>query len=870
MPRDKHYAIAIGLKSYPGLKNPPADLQGPENDVESICKWLLAPTGGDLPPGNVKKIITSDFAESSDEPWAGHLNRLAFEWIEGFATKNVAAGIGRTVGDRLYIYMSGHGFSTVQRVGCLLTADAAPNKVDANISASAWMNWWQDAGYFHEFVLLLDTCMNRMSIAVPNPPPLAWVNNPVPPGPAFAAFAAKRPLKAVEAPVAKGDGSVEYHGVFTSAFLDGVNGAAVNSAGTVTGQSMANWLRNALPQRLGEADRTNPEISIEPEIIAESPQIVLARGIAAMTFDIELQFEPDAVGKPAHLWSGTPPRALRLQTLAVVTVKLPAGLHVIEVPETGYRQGFEVTQSATVRVAAKGPNVTVTLETFDLSINGGDPANQISIETAGFETVDNGKGQLVARLRCGIYRARIRVARDLVDQVFLLDRDLELGSGALPRIASAIPFRDAPLSHENQSDLVDHLAGQSDPEPGRAQIAVVARSWTAEAAAVIDSPWEDVRVVDSRGREIANLSKAGTKDKSSKDGIAYQTVDVRPTIAFLRFRKGSAGITEMVLPTIAGWRLEAYLLRFNTGEQEAPPRVSFVMRNGNDAPPHLRVYWSAVDNDRFEKASIALADERPILNYELEELLLRKYKNPLEGIVGAHLLLIQYETDRSVDLNDLNIIVTNLRQLVGTEHPDVEALSMRCPDASLRRKKPFTAPPLFERSWRLMVEASQQDRSLVPLALWNRVAALSTMPPYLAWSANREVKKTYRSALLDNLDVAAPLSAPVTEEMMSFEVVAPKKAAAPSSNALGRAAKPQTGRGATKVSLTDSKSAASGRTTNKPATRSVASRKPKTTGFDTVDGQTGVTSTEAQALRFALAYQLPASALKALQKKRGT
>lgn len=868
MPKHDHYAIAIGLKTYPGLTNPPADLQGPENDVESICKWLLAPTGGDLPPDNVKKIVSSDFpAPPSDEPWAEHLNRHAFMWIEGLAERNVAAGMGRTVGERLYIYMSGHGFSTVQRMGCLLTADVAPNKVNANISASAWLNWWQDAGYFQEFVLLLDACMNRMSIAVPNPPPLAAVSNPVPPGAAFAAFAAKRPLKAVEAPVAEDGG--KFHGVFTWAFLDGVKGAAVNGAGSVTGQSMANWLRNALPHRLGEADRKNLEISLEPEIVAEHPQIVLAKGIAPMTFDIQLQFEPDAVGKSARLWSGAPPQASAFETLVAMTAKLPAGLHVIEVPDSGYRQGFEVTRAGAVKVTEKGPKVSLTPNTFNLSLDGGDSANQISIETAEFETADNGKGRLDARLRCGIYRARIRVARDLVDQVFLLDQDLILGPGALPRIASAVPFRDAPLSHENQSALVDHLAERLAPGPGRAQIAVVARSWTSDTVAAIANPWEGVRIVDSHGREIADLSKTSTKDEASKDGSAHHTVDIEPTIAFLRFHNPSAGTTEMTLPAVAGWRLEAYVLRFQTGEQEGPPRISFVMRNGKDEPPDRKVLWSVAENDRFEKASIALAEERPILNDRLEELLLQKYKNPLEGIVGAHLLLVQDEADHSVDLNDLNIVVANLRGLVGSEHPDVEALSLRCPDVSLRRTQPFTAPPLFERSWRLMVEASQQNRALVPLALWNRVAALSTMPPYLAWSANREVRKTYRSTLLENLVAAAPLAAPVPQEMMGFDPVAPKKLAAPASKSM-KAAKPKTGKSAAKFSPSGSKRAASGRSSVPSAAKSLACAEPKPTGFDAADGKLGFASTEAQARRFALTYQLPASALKALQKKRGT
>jgi hypothetical protein len=48
----------------------------------------------------------------------------------------------------------------------------------------------------------------------------------------------------------------------------------------------------------------------------------------------------------------------------------------------------------------------------------------------------------------------------------------------------------------------------------------------------------------------------------------------------------------------------------------------------------------------------------------------------------------------------LNEVVANLRTLVGTEHPDVEALSLACPDTTLQRKMPVTTPPMFERSWK--------------------------------------------------------------------------------------------------------------------------------------------------------------------------
>lgn len=869
MPKDDHYAIAVGLTNYPGLTDPPADLRGPENDVDSVCAWLLSPAGGDLLPANVKRIVSSDFASPPpDQPWAEHLNRGAFEWIEDIAQANAAAGKGRKVGRRLYIYMSGHGFSTLDRTGCLLTADVAPNRVSANISPSNWMNWWKDAAYFEEFVLILDACMNRMTVAIPNPPPLAWVNAPIAPGPSFAAFAAKRPLKAVEMPIAADRN--KFHGVFTWAFLDGVKGAAANAAGSVTGQSMANWLRNALPHRLNKSDRSNPDISLEPEIIAEHPHIVLARGVTPLHFDIELQFQPDAVGNMAQLWSGVPPTASTFEVSAKMTISLPVGLHIVEIPACGYRQGFEVTQAGIVAVTEKGASVAVAANVFTLSIDAGDTANQISIETAEFETADNAQGRINTRLTCGIYRARVRAGRNLVDQVFLLDRDMVLGAGSVPLMASAIPFREAPLSHESQSDLVDHLAERPAPSPGKAEIALVARSWTSDEAIAIENPWDGVRIVDARGREIADLTKAEAKDATSKDGSAHETVEISPKVAFLRFPNNSTGIAEMALPAVAGWRLEAYLLRFRTGEQEASPRVSFIMRNGADAPPEDQVLWSVSENDRFEKCLTALADERPILTGELETLLLRKYKNPLEGIVGAHLLLLQHEADGSADLSDLNVVVRNLRTLVGTEHPDVEALSVRCPDVALRRNKPITAPPLFERSWRIMVDASEDNSELVPLALWKRVAAMLAMPPYLVWSAKHSVKRAYRSTLLKNIAaVATPVTLQASIDGIRFDdvsFVAPERILKP----LARTAGPEVAKSLSGGRTGGLLSAIKFGSPEAPSIGTVALPELGMVEYRVQPTQASGASAKEQMRRFATANQLPAAALDALVAQRKT
>src|SRR5262249_16532600 len=158
------------------------------------------------------------------------------------------------------------------------------------------------------------------------------------------------------------------------------------------------------------------------------------------------------------------------------------------------------------------------------------------------------------------------------------------------------------------------------------------------------------------------------------DPFATCTVTVAPGTYFLRHPLADQRF-EQALVVPAGWRLEAYLLRRTAdGAADVRPRLSVLMRRpGTGLQP---------EDELLDKARRALADERPILGEELERLLVNKFTNPIEGIIGGHLLLLQHERGRRHGgLENLDAVVRNLRGLVGDEHADVEALSLRCPDA---------------------------------------------------------------------------------------------------------------------------------------------------------------------------------------------
>ena len=88
--------------------------------------------------------------------------------------------------------------------------------------------------------------------------------------------------------------------------------------------------------------------------------------------------------------------------------------------------------------------------------------------------------------------------------------------------------------------------------------------------------------------------------------------------------------------------------------------------------------------------------------------------------------------------------------MLGSQHPDVEALSFRCQDSSLAHSGPIEVRPMFYRSWRIILEAATRLVDLVPLDLWKSTAS-GSMPPFLIWSTNPDAQ----SARLERFRVAA-------------------------------------------------------------------------------------------------------------------
>ena len=130
-------------------------------------------------------------------------------------------------------------------------------------------------------------------------------------------------------------------------------------------------------------------------------------------------------------------------------------------------------------------------------------------------------------------------------------------------------------------------------------------------------------------------------------------------------------------------------------------------------------------------ARYALTNHRPVAAGIYKVLLKLKFRDPILGLLGAHLLL----RDKPDQVALRKTVMGNLRRMLGADHPDVQALELHGSNAASVRR--LTAPPMLRASWDLLTAASvdTKRRSLIPeTEPFNAVqSTIQTSSPWLIW-----------------------------------------------------------------------------------------------------------------------------------------
>jgi hypothetical protein len=255
-----------------------------------------------------------------------------------------------------------------------------------------------------------------------------------------------------------------------------------------------------------------------------------------------------------------------------------------------------------------------------------------------------------------------------------------------------------------------------------------------------------------------------------------------------------------------GWQTQIFLVRSQpTGDPDAggAAAATIGLEMGTVLMGRGSFRSASADLRLIELARIALADERPILGESLRDLLLQKFTNPMQGILGAHLMLLARDRaaaparrpdparrpaapdpEQPFDPRLFDEVVANLRSLVGPAHPDVEALSLQCTSPALRYTGVFTVPPMLRRSWVLIVEASNERPHVLDSVLWERVMTRTMTAPYLSWlvapeSARTQLRDWMREVVSTRRKMPRRRAPEDTARGIALESAAPPDAAPP-------------------------------------------------------------------------------------------
>jgi hypothetical protein len=344
------WAIVVGVSKYPEI----GDLNGPGNDATDFYDWVISPSGGYVPPRQAKKILSSDYPPSNKaidaEPTPIRVQR-AFEELQEMAEKNSLAGEGLRVGRRLFIYLAGHGFAPAFEEACLLMANATRLRVGHNIPGIPYANWFFRSGYFEEVALFMDCCRESYPKTWLNLPPYIDVTDPgaILHGKRFYGFRTKWSRISYERPMS--DGKV--HGVFTTALLAGLKGAAADNTGQITAGSLGDYLYNNMKNFLAPEDLVNPDIPKEPDLDYDknpAGNIVFAT-VSVNRYTVTFHLPVGAVGKKIEVLGDKFVKiAETVATSATWQQQLVRGMYLFQVVGNGSSKVFEVSGEGDIDV----------------------------------------------------------------------------------------------------------------------------------------------------------------------------------------------------------------------------------------------------------------------------------------------------------------------------------------------------------------------------------------------------------------------------------------------------------------------------------------------------------------------------------------
>jgi hypothetical protein len=343
MARADHYAILLAINYYPGLRN----LEGPENDIGAFERWLKDPNGADVASANVKVIRSSDFQPPATDPNDANPTERAFiKALDGWLRIDRSNWRER-VGERLYIYMAGHGFTAGASINDPALFSAVAQIGDtSHIAGYRYVARLANAGFFDEIVLIMDCCQDVLKAS--------QVQDPTWSPPDRGASGRVKVLQAYGAP--RGEAAFESadengvkRGYFSKVLMTALDSAPAEASGFVTGASLKSQFLQLWNDQYRSRTGYDPPIHLPagPDIQLLRRPAAAAEG-PAVTFSLSAPAPANAMLIVQRGFMSQP--VITLQASALIQANLIPGIYKAILAGTDRQKLFEVLDTGNTRV----------------------------------------------------------------------------------------------------------------------------------------------------------------------------------------------------------------------------------------------------------------------------------------------------------------------------------------------------------------------------------------------------------------------------------------------------------------------------------------------------------------------------------------
>lgn len=368
---------------------------------------------------------------------------------------------------------------------------------------------------------------------------------------------------------------------------------------------------------------------------------------------------------------------------------------------------------------------------------GADPV-EIHLIDGNFQHVAQSVGKLKTEVEPGVYKLKVKAGRSFEEISLLVEEGSEPVVVEIPplQFRSAAPLWNTTTSREYHQDASIELSREVHGELGSgAGLFVFVRDLDGRGQV---NPAAGLTLTDINGAVLIDYGDAaaqGTKTRDESNLWAGYSVALDPGPYRLVADTGESGVVEQLIHVSGGWQTHAFLMRRAFGDGRSGRRPDLV-----EGSIHMSEFGMGFvpDADGFRDADLArkaLAEGRDdaVPDDALRRLLDYKFVNPMLGLYGAYLLTGQEEPSERL----VGIVIRNLRNLLGVDHPDLAALEVRLAHLGMGGYPPdrIETPPMIRRGWDAIVHHSAEHVDLVPgESLAGRVAdRIWGRGPWLLW-----------------------------------------------------------------------------------------------------------------------------------------